>query len=174
VNELEQPKPLKQLKQKDIAPLRNDILKEQNGQCKLCKIEITEATGVSLDHQHKLKCEQNGVDGGGLIRGVLCRACNVWEGKIWNSTNRYLGVESVQERIEKLTDLVEYYKTENLPLIHPTEQPKEPKMSKRNYNKLKKIWNLCKKRKLPQYPSSGKLTIPLLAAFEEFNIKPTN
>jgi len=171
VNQLNQ---LNQLKQKDIAPLRNKLMEEQNGLCKLCKIEITASTGVSLDHQHKLKCERNGVDGGGLIRGVLCRACNVWEGKIWNSTKRYLGVESVQERIDKLTDLVEYYETENLPFIHPSEQPKTPKMSKRNYNKLKKLWDLNKKRKLPPYPSTGKITIPLLAAFEEFNIKPTN
>jgi len=167
-------KQLKQLKQKDVEPLRNQLLKEQNGKCALCNVEINSKTGVSLDHQHKLKSEKNGIDGNGLIRGVLCRACNVWEGKIWNSTKRYLGAKTVQEHTTSLKNLVAYYEKENLPFIHPSEQPKEPKLSKRNYNKLKKLWDLNKKRKLPPYPKSGKLTMPLLAAFEEFNIKPYN
>ena len=163
---------LQQIKSSDISKLREQILKEQNGCCKLCKEPITEASGTSLDHQHMTSKETIGEDGAGLVRGVLCRACNVWEGKIWNNTQRYRQPKSVQDRIDMLEALVEYYKKDNYNFIHSSEKPKELQVSKRNYNKLKKIYD--KKAKFPEFPKSGKLTKKLAELFEEYEIPPFN
>lgn len=162
----------RQLKGGEIAQVREDILQEQGGCCAICGIQISDETGYSLDHQHKTKAEPNGPDGAGLVRGVLCRACNVWEGKIWNSTTRYRQPESVAERIEMLKSLIRYYEAGTYDLIHPSEKPVEPKVSKRNYNRLKKEYS--GKKKFPEYPKSGKLTMVLQALFEEYKIEPFN
>lgn len=163
---------LRQLKTSEVTEIRTEILNEQNGCCALCKEPITEATGISLDHQHKLKSEEPGPDGKGLIRGVLCRACNVWEGKIWNNTQRYRQPKSVQDRIDMLKDLITYYEKGTYDIIHPSEKPKEPTVSKRNYNQLKREYT--GKKKFPEYPKSGKLTLGLMALFEEYGISPYN
>jgi hypothetical protein len=170
--DMEELKQLKQLKSGDVKSVREEILQEQSGCCALCNEPITDETGISLDHQHKKKSDPVGPDGDGLIRGVLCRACNVWEGKIWNNTTRYRQPQSVQERIGMLQDLIEYYQSGTYPYIHPNEKPKEPTVSKRNYNKLKKVYE--GKRKFPEYPKSGKLTLGLQALFEEYGIEPYN
>ena len=168
---------LKQLKTKDIKPLRDKILQEQNQRCALCnKIIEPDDPGTSLDHQHKRKKEIIGVDGAGLIRGVLCRSCNVLEGKIWNNTGRYIQPKSVEERIDFLESLILYYKKDTYLLIHPSEAPKVPKVSRRNYNKLKKVYtnNYTGKKKFPEYPKSCKLTLGLQILFEAYGIEPFN
>ena len=163
---------LKQLKSKDKEHYRNQILKEQDGKCSICNQKITEETGISLDHQHKLKSETIGEDGAGLIRGILCRSCNVWEGRIWNNTQRYKQSKSVQERIDLLESLIKYYKSGTYNLIHPNEKPKQPEVSKRNFNKLNKLYN--GKKKFPVFPKSGKLTKQLEKLFKDYNISPFN
>jgi len=166
---------LVQLKTCDIPTIRENLLKEQNGCCALCGIEISEVTGYSLDHQHMTKKETIGVDGSGLVRGVLCRSCNIFEGKVWNSTQRYKQPENVKCRIDILEKLIEYYKKDNFNLIHPNEKIKEQIVSKSNYNKLKKQYLLSlKKKKFPEYPKSGKLTKILENLFTEFKIEPYN
>lgn len=163
---------LKQLKTNEIQITRETILQEQCGLCVLCECEITEETGYSLDHQHKRKSDEIGVDGAGLVRGVLCRNCNVWEGKIWNNTGRYRQPKSVQERIDMLHKLMKYYEKENYKLVHPSEKIPEKTISKANYNRLKKLYN--EKKKLPEYPKSGKLTLGLQVLFEKYEIEPYN
>lgn len=163
---------MKQLKSTEVADLRNEILLKQGGKCGLCNEPITDATGYSLDHQHKTSKEILGDDGAGMIRGVLCRACNVWEGKIWNNTQRYRQPKNVQDRIGMLTSLIEYYQRGTYSVIHHTEKAKEPTVSKRNYNKLKKAY--VGKKKFPEYPKSGKLTLALQVLFEEYGIAPYN
>ena len=163
---------LKQLKTKEIKHVREEILQQQNGICAICGNTIKEKTGISLDHQHKRKKEEIGEDGAGLIRGVLCRSCNVLEGKIWNNTGRYIQPNNIQDRIEFLEKLVLYYKKENYPLIHPSEELKQPKVSKRNYNCLKKAYT--GRKKFPEYPKSKKLSLGLQILFEEYDIEPFN
>ena len=164
-----------QLKDKDIASLREKLLKEQDYKCLISGKDITNETGNSLDHQHKFLSETNGVDGAGCIRGVLSREMNVLEGKIWNNTSRHLQPKNVQERIEFLENLIEFYKRGTLNYIHPSEKVKEQTVSKRNYNQLAKQYGLSGiKRKFPNYPKSGKLTIPLKELFEMFEIEPYN
>lgn len=161
-----------QLKSKDIKPLRTKLLNEQNGNCKLCGETINDESGISLDHQHMTSKEIIGEDGAGLVRGVLCRSCNVLEGKIWNNVSRYKQPENVADRIHFLESLISYYKESNTEFIHPNEEPKEPIVSKRNYNKLKKIYT--GRKKFPEYPKSKKLTVQLKQLFKEYSIEPFN
>ncbi|MCK5535524.1 MAG: hypothetical protein KAI79_01790, partial [Bacteroidales bacterium] len=160
----------------DIKPTRDKILIEQNNRCAICTEEITENSGSSLDHQHKLKSEEIGIDGAGLIRGVLCRNCNVYEGKIWNNSTRYGRGKSVAERIQWLEQLIEYYKKGTYDLIHPSEIPKAKKLMKSSYNKLKKIFEYKQVSNsvamFPIYPKSGKLTKKLEKLFIKYDLKP--
>ena len=170
-----------QLKTKDIQATRNKILKEdQDGKCALCKELITEKTGISLDHQHRTKNSEIGVNGGGLIRGVLCRRCNVFEGKIWNGSKRFGICENLSTWLRSLAD---YLDKENYPFIHPSEEKPEPKVSKRNYNKIAKLYKdeeftpvrkNQKKKPMIEYPKSGKLTIPLKKLFDKYKVNPYN
>ena len=165
---------LVEIKNKDIQKIRDDILLAQEGRCALCGDKITEKTGVSLDHQHKKKADKIGEDGAGLVRGVLCRSCNVLEGKIWNAMIRFLQVKSVQDRVTWLESLIQYYKISNTCIIHPRELPKKPKIGKREFNKLNKYY--CKKypnRKPLEYPKSKKWTKTLRKLQEDYD-KITN
>jgi hypothetical protein len=164
----------RQLKASQLPELRAEILREQDGCCSICLKKIQEESG-SLDHQHKLKSKPSGPDGDGLIRGVLDRSCNSWEGSIWNNTTRYRQPKNVQDRINMLEELINFYKMGTYDIIHPTEKPKEQKVSKRNYNKMNKIYSKeNKKRKFPEYPKTSKLTLGLKILFEEYNIPPYN
>jgi len=164
---------LRQLNASEIAKIREEILKEQNGKCAICGCEITEATGSALDHQHRTQKETLGENGAGLIRGVLCRNCNVMEGKIWNNSKRFGIHENIKEW---LTSLIDYLDNPNYPLIHPSEKPKSPSVSKRNFNiLLKKIkLDASYTKKLPIYPKSSKLTQDLKKLFELYDVPPYN
>lgn len=156
-----------QLKYVDILKTKEELLKNQEGKCAICGKEISLGEAV-LDHQHKNKrSDVNGVNGNGLIRGVLCRDCNCMEGKVWNNLKRYKQCLTVQERVEWLNNLISYYGKGTLPLIHPTERAKEKKVSKRQFNRLCKITN----KKLV-YPKSGMLTKPLKALFDKYCLSP--
>jgi len=158
---------MKQMKHSEIKPLREKIHAEQNFICPICKNKIP-PEDTTLDHQHKLfKDQQIGEDGAGLVRGVLCFQCNAFEGKIASSFKR-LGLHKKGVDIsEMLKNLGEYLSRDNLPLIHPTEAPKEPKIKKTSYNKLKKVCTV----KMPAYPRSGKLTKELKKLFERFDVE---
>jgi 5-methylcytosine-specific restriction endonuclease McrA len=65
------------LKVKDIPVLRDRLIKEQDGKCLLCAIDLSTVVAC-LDHDHET----------GLIRGVLCQNCNGIEGKITNLARR--------------------------------------------------------------------------------------
>lgn len=165
---------MKELKNSEIKELRESILKDQNYTCPLCGKHITENDRIALDHQHKIrKTDINGIDGNGQIRGVLCADCNCLEGKIFNSSTRFLHQPSITYRISWLVNLVKYYEKEPLPYIHPSEVSKEPNVSKRQFNKLAKAYK-GKTSKILEYPKSGKLTKLLKKLFADFGIDPHN
>lgn len=172
-NNLENPEcnvqDLKQLKGSEVKELREKILENQGFKCAICGKTLSENdTGISLDHQHRLnKNQEIGIDGSGCIRGVLCRDCNVYEGKIWNNGTRYKQFKTVKERIEFLKQLIQYYEAGTYPFIHPTEKVPEKSISKRQYNKLKKV---CPK--VPEYPKSTHLTKRLKELFDKYKINP--
>ena len=159
---------LRQLKQSEIKPLREKLYKEQDGICPILKqkININDAT---LDHQHKRKGDPIGIDGGGLIRGVIHYLANVIEGKITNTYKRY-GLHKFISLPDLLRNLADYLEQENLPYIHPSEKAKEKRLKKTSYNLLKKTYT--GKAKFPPYPKSGKMTAPLKRLFERFDILP--
>lgn len=172
-NNLENPEcnvqDLRQLKGSEVKELREKILENQGFKCAICGKTLSEDdTGISLDHQHRLnKNQEIGSDGAGLIRGVLCRECNTYEGKIWNNGTRYKQFKTVKERIEFLKQLIQYYEAGTYPFIHPTEKVPLKSISKRQYNKLKKI---CPK--VPEYPKSTHLTKRLKELFDIYQINP--
>lgn len=175
---------LQQLDYEDLAPLRAKIHKEQNSTCPVLKKKIALADTV-VDHQHKFFAnEEVGKDGVGLVRGVLQRQVNVWEGKITNSFFR-LGLHKFGVTIpEALRNLAEYLERDNLKLIHPNEKPKTTKrtLGKRLFAKIAKAYSeKYPKRKPLEYPkmrtSKNKspkppvLTKQWLDLMKELNIK---
>jgi hypothetical protein len=154
----------KQLKTKDIPKVREKILKDQCGLCPICKKEISDPC---LDHHHKKK-----IKGTGLIRGVLCRSCNVFIAKAENNCVRF-GISQI-ELPSILRNFADYLEKEHYPLIHPSEKPKEKKLSKQNFKKLAKLYKeKYPKRKPLEYPKSKKLTKKLAQIYKEFKFEPT-
>ena len=163
------------LKTKDIKTIKQMLLEKQGYKCAICGKELTLENSV-LDHQHKQrKSDKNGVNGDGLVRGVICQEDNLSEGKIWNSMSRFQGARTPQDRINWLRKLIKYYEQEKYPYIHPTEKVKPKDVSKFNFNKMIKLFKeKYPKRKVPSYPKSKKLTVQLKKLFDEFKIEYYN
>ncbi len=149
-----------QLKQSDLPEIREKILHKQNGLCPICNCEVNDPC---VDHSHKKK-----LNGSGLVRGVLCRNHNTFIAKIENNCIRCN--ISISELPNILRNIADYLEKKEYPYIHPTEKPKEKKLKKSSYNKLKKIYD--GKAKLPEYPKSKKLTKKLSKLFKKYNLKP--
>ena len=151
-----------QLKWGEIALLRDQLLKDQNYHCLICEQKITEQEAV-LDHHH---CRRIG--GTGQIRGVLCRTCNVFLGKIENNCKRY---RIPNEKLPViLANIIKYLSICQFPYIHPSEKPKPLKLQKNSYNELKKVMD--GKKKIPPYPKSRTLTKGLEKLFNKYGITP--
>jgi len=162
----------KNLKSKDIPAIRKQILEEQGYHCPLCGKPLSDKDRITLDHQHKYrKSDDNIVDGNGLVRGVLCADCNVIEGRLHNAMARFMHQPDRSQRIQWVKNLAEYYQKDFYPYVHPTEVKKEPMLSKRNFNKLNKLYK-DKYNKVLIYPKSGKMTKQLKPLYEEFNVQP--
>ncbi len=163
------------LARKDIKAKRKEIFDIQDKKCLICG-ESVAFEDTALDHQHKLFKDQPLLeDDAGLIRGVLCKQCNSWEGKIVKSFRRMGLHKKDRSMYELLYYLAKYLQMEKYPLIHPSEIEKPKKLSKRNYNILhKKYIQSKRKKKFPEFPKSGKLTKKLKVLFEEFEVSPYN
>lgn len=151
-----------QLKTTEVAALRNELLKKQNGICPLCKRAIMDAV---LDHSHKKR-----IRGSGLCRGVICRMCNSYLGKIENHALRFdIDPTKLPDFLEAL---VHYLRKPDLPYIHPSERPKRLGLQKSSYLRLKKVYR--GKAAFPPYnEETCLLTVKLKALFEEYGIEPT-
>lgn len=164
-----------QLTKNDIKTYRKRLREEQGDKCAICKDDLKGQTGVSLDHQHKRKCDPIGLNGGGLVRGVLCRDCNVFEGKIWNASKRYKKHHILPTFLRSVAD---YLEKDNYPWIHPSEKPKPRKVSKRQYNKLKKVMQEhyekfpLKRNVCPLLSKKQTLTQQLQTLFKRYQISP--
>lgn len=160
-----------QLKYKDIKYLREKIYTEQNGICPILNEHIN-LEDTTLDHQHKLFKDQELIkDGNGLVRGVLSRKANSFEGKVFNAYRR-LGLHKSSCTLpEILRNLADYLEKDNLPYIHPSEEPKKPKLKKSSYNKLVKEIHKDKPNKnIPKYTSNFTKTLEKL--FIKYSIIP--
>jgi hypothetical protein len=170
-----------QLTNSNIKTLKEKLWIRNNRICPILKTEIPLDKTV-LDHIHKKKTEDIS-ENKGTVRDSIHTNCNQLEGKYFNLYKRYFGADESSWDIsfpDFLRNLADYYEKgafneQNTYYVHPTEKPIEPKVSKRNYNKLKKQYYLSKlKKKFPEYPKSGKLTKPLKILFDKFNIQPYN
>lgn len=161
---------LQQLKQKDLPALRLKWYKEQGGKCPIFGNEYP-IEDCTLDHQHKLKAELPDESGKGLCRGVLHKQANSIEGKVTNAFKRY-GGDKHTDIVTFLRNLADYLESNKIHTeeqwIHPTEEPKQPKLTKASYNKLVKA--IGGKQKVPPY--TGKLTKQLEILFEKFGVSP--
>ena len=177
------------MKSKDIKILKEKLWKKNNKKCPLLNIEVP-LDKMVIDHIHKLKSDNPSPQKGAVRNAIEFRA-NALEGKITNNWRRYFGADESKHPItlpEYLRNLADYlekgaYKENNTCYIHPNEVPKEPKVSKRNYNKCKKLYDKeefipkrknQKKKEFPPYPKSGKLTKALKEMFERYDIDPFN
>jgi len=155
----------RQLKSSEVKKLRSYLIRKQKGKCLICKKDIKRPC---LDHHHKKK-----VKGTGLIRGVLCSNCNVFLAKAENNSARY--AISNKELSGILRGMADYLDRKQIPLIHPSEAPPIPRLTKASYNKLKKAYN--GKAKFPEYRKRKNKNVQTLTKrfktlFAEYNIEP--
>lgn len=164
---------LVRLKTTEIKALRDKLANEQGNVCPLCGRPLVEPC---LDHQHKRrKTDEPGVDGAGLVRGVLCRDCNALEGRIWNAMDRHLQPETVKDRVQFLKNLIFYYNKEPQKILYPGEDIPKQKLSKRNFNKLKSAYAKDHPKSKPlEYPTSQCMTKKLEPLYKHYNINPYN
>lgn len=180
---------LKEMKSSEILALKEKLWLANNKKCPLLEIEVS-LDKMVLDHIHKLNSEVAS-EQKGTIRNALEFRANALEGKITNNWKRYFGADESKHPIDLpsfLRNLADYlergaYEDEGLFYIHHTEVEKDPPLSKKNYNKLKKLYDkkeFMPKRKnqkkpvFPEFPKSKKLTVALKKLFEEFEISPYN
>lgn len=161
-----------QLKSNDLKPLKEKWHDEQKSICPILKKQITLDRTV-VDHLHKLKSEEPGIDGKGCCRGAIEFRANALEGKITNNFKR-LGLDKEIDLPSFLRNLADYLENNHLQddvlYIHPQEVKKEAKLKKSSYNKLKNIYNL--KAKFPEYPKTCKLTKKISELFRFYNLDP--
>ena len=152
---------IKYLKQSEVKSLRDKLAQEQNNKCLICNSELE--TPV-LDHSH-----QKYNKGTGLIRGVLCRTCNIFIAKSENNCIRY-GI-SHDTLPDILRSMAKYLEKEHHPFLHPTEVPKNPKLKKSSYNKLvREAKKQGIKKKIPKY--TGNYTKVLQELYERVGLDP--
>lgn len=152
---------LKQLTESDLKPLRRRLYNQQNSVCpifgKKCAFDDT-----VVDHQHMTAKETVGVDGAGLIRGVIHFQANALEGKIANAYKRW-GIHKHGVTLpEFLRNLADYLERKPLNLIHPNEKPKPKVLGKRVFNKINKAYVAKYPRRKPlEYPKGrGRKRVP--------------
>lgn len=165
------------LKTTDIKTLKEKWYLEQEQICPILKKGFNLEKMV-LDHYHATNSDTIGENGKGCCRGVIEFRANSLEGKITNNFKR-LGLDKDIDLPTFLRNLADYLENNHLNddilYVHPTEVRKEPKLSKRQYNKLQKLYlKSGKKKKFPEFPKSGKLTKDLEKLFIEFNLSPWN
>jgi hypothetical protein len=105
------------LKYSEIAPYRQQQLREQEYRCALCLEPVID--DAVLDHDHK----------SGLLRKVLHRGCNSLLGKIENNLPRS---RMTLSRLTVFTQqLIEYITIEHTKISHPTHLTQEEKKMKK-------------------------------------------
>ena len=160
-----------QLKQKDVKDLKEKLHKKQNNICPLLKVKFP-STAMVLDHKHKRKLDPIGINGDGLVRGVIHRFSNALEGKIVNNWKR-MGLDKHTDLPSYLRNLADYL--ENPPCeqkyIHYSEIPKPKKLGKRVFNKISKLYTKeYPKRKPLEYPKSSKITKKIKQLAERYQV----
>jgi len=104
----------KQLKVSDIAPLSRSYAAAQKYRCPVCTGPLASGQ-TALDHSHT----------NGHIRGLLCRSCNVGEGKVkagahYMTHSSNLAKTDYIQWLRNLANYLEWHEKNPTGLIHPT------------------------------------------------------
>jgi len=176
------------MKQKEIRVLKEQLWLRNGKKCPVLGKEIS-LDKMVLDHAHKRNDEAYSPTKG-VVREALDKRANAILGKLENALKRTgLGYEEDFDLPAFLRNAADYFEkgayvdAEGNMYVHPSEVPKEPKLSKSNYNKLKKLYDKepfipkrkgQKKKPMPKFPASKKLTKALEVLFEKYDISPYN
>lgn len=129
--------------------IRESFIIKQNGICPICKKNLIKPV---LDHHHTKR-----IKGTGKCRAVLCATCNIFLGKIENNCIRYrINQKILPNVLRSIANLLEKKQSK---YIHPNERIFK-KLGKREYNRICKYYFQMypRRKKLPEYPKSGKMT----------------
>lgn len=141
-------------------------------ECSICPLCGNELQKPVLDHQHLTNAETIGVNGAGLVRGVVCNQCNAFLGKLENNSKRF----GIVDLPSFLINAAKYLQQDNLPYIHSSETRRlRVKFGKAEYNKLIKAYCLktgkSKDYAIKKYPYNKYLTKTLKKLQESINIE---
>lgn len=141
-----------------LAEFRKEQWEKQNGICPVTG-KYMDFDDCVVDHLHKKKSEKLGINGKGMVRGVIHRNVNSAEGSAHSSYVRR-GVSSLMGYADYLIALGNFIKNpplSHLNLVHPTEAPKMDTFGKREFKRLIKYWpQMYPKRKLPVWKDKGR------------------
>ncbi|MHA1303621.1 MAG: endonuclease domain-containing protein, partial [Candidatus Heimdallarchaeaceae archaeon] len=141
-----------QLKQNQLKDFRYKQWLKQGKKCAITNKTISFEETV-VDHCHKTKKEIPGIDGKGLIRGVIHFGINALEGKISNAYKRY-GLHKIADLPEILRGLASYLEDPPIKgILHPSCIPKvkKRKLSKTDVKRVRKYWKqMYPNRKFPK------------------------
>lgn len=151
---------MRYLKRSELKDIKLKLLNQQEYTCPLCGRTIDENNSV-VDHLHKRKTDPVVCCGAGCVRMVLCNNCNRAEGKIANLVKRFKLPK------EYFSNLLWYWSRPCTDMVYPTEVPKEPKIGKREFNKLNKLYKEKTGKEL-EFPKSGKWTKKLKELKERY------
>lgn len=107
---------MQRLKPKDIKHTREQLLKEQNNLCAICKEHVMPNEAV-LDHDHK----------SGYIRAVLHRGCNAFIGHMENNQLRN---RISPARLHEILTNFEAYIKDLKPILHSTYRTPEERLER--------------------------------------------
>jgi len=177
-----------EMKQKDIRVLKEKIWLENGKKCPVLGKEIP-LEKMALDHAHKRNDDEYSPTKG-VIREALDFRTNAVLGKLENALKRtalsYQKDFDLPTFLRNAADYFErgaYVDEDGNMYIHPSEVHKPKKLSKSNYNKVKKLYNNeefipkrknQKKKPFPEYPKSGKPTVSLIELFKKYQIELFN
>ena len=162
-----------QMNEKMLKEYRESEASKQNNICPICKKKRLD-NEWTVDHQHKAKDAINGVDGNGMVRGVICFMCNSTEGRMLSKFKRS-GLANQISYVEFLRNLADYLEKPTTNYIHPSEKIKERKLSKQAFNKIRKLYIKDYPRRKPiEFPKSGKPTKQIKELAEKYNIEKLN
>jgi hypothetical protein len=111
------------MKRSDIPTVKVKLLKKQQGLCLICKRDLTllPSRNACLDHNHS----------SWMVRGVLCRQCNVLEAKYFRAFVRSGARNQGVDYKELLKGLIRFLKVKDTKYRYP------PKPKRRKKNKTK-------------------------------------
>lgn len=144
---------------RELGELRKKQYKKQGEKCAVTGLPY-DVKDCVFDHKHKLKREPLGGSRGlGLLRGVIGKNINTFEGKIWRLYKRFGLTDdlSLPDLLRNLADYIEKPPMFGKKIVHPDERPKRKRLKKPDYAMVCKYW-FCihpRRRVLPKYPGDG-------------------